>query len=111
MKTGTKSRRAPKKPISAEARKLILGTVRRCKSQRLAAKLLGLKNHMHLIRMLSGEMSETPQMHAAVLRARERARRAFIMQKPEPIKCDMEKIKSSIDDLKWVVEVLESYVK
>jgi hypothetical protein len=39
--------------------------------------MLRLKSHMHLWRMLRGEMRETPEMRAAVIRARARARAAF----------------------------------
>lgn len=114
MKKGIKVRPGAKKRsrrISAEARSLILATVRRAGSQRQAAKWLGLKNHMHLVRMLRGEMKETPQMRAAVLRAKDRARRAFLGEKPLPNLLDLEKFRKAVAEVKWTIEVLESYVK
>ncbi len=84
---GTSYRPRPKKraqPISPETRKLIRSALRRCQgNQRGAARLLGLDNNLQLMRMLRGEMCETPAMRAAVLRARARADRAFRLLRPD----------------------------
>lgn len=96
------------RPISPEARRLIRIALRRCKgSQRGAARLLGLANNLQLMRMLRGEMAETPAMHAAVIRARERARRAFAWQRPQVPQVDLDRMRELLKDTRWLIEVLE----
>jgi hypothetical protein len=101
------SRRNSATSISPEARKLILATVRRYKSQRKAARVLRLKSHIHLVRMLKGEMRETPAMKAAVIRAKARASRAFLMEREDVPLVERERIARLVRDAKAIIEILE----
>lgn len=98
--------------ISAECRKLILRTVKRCGSKRQAAKVLRLPNHAQLERMLEGKIGETPAMKAALLRARARAERAFYLERDcvaaDPMK--LEQARKLIKELRWVLEVLSNAI-
>ena len=113
-KTGIKHRQIEKravKPISAEARKLIQTMLRRCKgSERRASRLLRLNNHAQLGRMLRGEMAETPAMHAAVLRAKARARRAFYLEPMAVQPVELEQVRKMVKEAHWVIEVLAKIV-
>jgi hypothetical protein len=72
------------KRLSRKARLLIEHVTRR-HSLRQAARLLGLKNHGDLYAMKEGKIGETPEMTAAVFRAEQRARRAFLnVREPKP---------------------------
>jgi hypothetical protein len=119
MKTHIPSRKSEKKrptrKISSDARRLIVATVRRCKSERAAAKLLKLKSHNHLRRMLRGEMSETPEMRAAVVRARARAQRAFLMsgkltQASTVDVEELERAKRMLDELIFNAQVIRNAI-
>jgi hypothetical protein len=116
MKTGnpgrTGSKKRAKSKISAEAKKLILGTLRRTNgNQREAARRLGLRNNAQLMNMLSGRMYETPEMKLAVARANARARRAFLLAHEEAAVGDMEQIRKIFAELKWNMQVLENCIK
>ncbi len=99
-------------PISPEARKLIRSALRRCKgSQRGAARLLGLGNNLQLMRMLRGEMRETPAMRAAVIRAKARADRAFRFLRPAPAPVDLDAVRRLVAELRRQLDVLAYFVK
>lgn len=71
--------RSHKNPKSSmRARRLIRSYLKTYKTERTAARKLGLKNHSHLGRLLRGEMKDTPEMKAALLRADKRAARAWL---------------------------------
>jgi hypothetical protein len=112
-KTGINYRpKAKRHLVSPEARTLIRATLRQCHgSERKAAALLKLANNAQLGRMLRGEISETPAMKAAVIRAKARAKRAFLMQHGEPV-CiaDLEKIRKTLDEIRWALDVASSII-
>ena len=113
-KTGITGRKVQKnaatRKISPEAKRLILATVRRCGSQRQAARVLRLPNHGQLQAMLTGRIGETGAMKAAVVRAKARAHRAFLME-PITSTMDVEQVRKMVRQVKWEVEVLENFVK
>lgn len=113
--TGIKHRPSAKNgsgKISAEARRLLRATVRRCHgSERQAAKLLRLANHAQLGRMLRGEMGETPAMRAAVIRAKARAERAFLMERPSVPQVDVDRARKLLAEARWLIEVLENMLR
>lgn len=115
MKKGIKGRVARKSAatgVSAEALKLLKHTLKRCHgSERQAAKVLRLANHAHLGRMLRGEMRETPAMKAAVIRARARAKRAFLMEPMGASTVDMEQLRQIVKEARWVIEVLDNFLR
>lgn len=66
---------------SPEARRLIRAALRRGKTLREAARLLGLPNHAQMAAMLSGRLRDTPAMRAELMRAKQRADRAWRLVK------------------------------
>lgn len=100
------------KKISPEARQLIRAALRQSRgSERGAAKLLRLSNHAQLGRMLRGEMSETPAMRAAVVRAKDRAKRAFLFQREQSVSVqDIERIRKMIAELDWALQVAKHII-
>ncbi len=80
MPTHTVRPKVQKNPkSSAAARRLIEAYVKVHKTERTAAKKLGLKNHAQLGRMRRGEMRDTPEMKAALIKADKRAKRAWAL--------------------------------
>jgi hypothetical protein len=112
VRTRLDAEKRPSKKISPEARQLIRAALRQAKgSEREASRILKLKSHMHLWRMMRGEMNETPQMKAAVIRARLRARRAFLMVHDEAVSVsDIEKIRHIIGELDWTLQVAKNVI-
>ncbi len=114
---GTGYRLRPQKRAqraSGETRKLIRAALKKSKgSQRGASRLLGLgNNNRALMRMLRGEMAETPAMRAAVLRAKARADRAFRLLRPDvPPQVDLELVHKLVAEVKYKIEVLEYLLK
>lgn len=83
-----KSINAPKRgkrlKSSLAARRLIRAALERHHdNQSAAARALGLPNQAQLYRMLHGLIHDTPAMQAAIVRAKERARRAYHFIPPE----------------------------
>jgi hypothetical protein len=75
----------PKIKSTPAARRLIYAALRRCKnSQRGAARLLLLPNAAQLNKMKRGLIGDTPSMKAALRRADDRARRAWLMIPADP---------------------------
>jgi LmbE family N-acetylglucosaminyl deacetylase len=74
-------RRKPKS--SPTARALIDAALKRYRTERAAARALGLPNHGQLNKMKRGLIRDTPSMQAAIRRARKRARRAFYFVPPQ----------------------------
>jgi hypothetical protein len=94
MKSRPVSQVPPKKAVrlksSPEARRLIEAALRRAKgSERKAAHALGLPNQAQLNKMQRGLIRDTPAMKAALIRAGQRAKRAwsFVPQPSGP--CDV----------------------
>jgi|SRR3989304_573079 len=74
---------AKRRKISRAARDLMRAALKRHKgNQSRAARALGLPNSAQFFRMWHGIIVETPAMKAAVIRARERARAAFLFVRP-----------------------------
>lgn len=65
-----------------EARRLIRAAMKKFKSERAAARALGLPNQAQLNKMRRGLIGDTPAMKIALKRAEERARRAWKFQLP-----------------------------
>lgn len=66
---------------SREARRLIRAVVKQAGSQRKGARVLRLPTQAQLVRMLHGQIRDTPAMKAALERANRRAQRAWAMIK------------------------------
>ena len=78
MTTGHKLPKVVKHPKSSTAaRRLIRSALRRCGSERAAARALGLSNNVVLHKMLIGTLKDTPAMQAALRRADRRAHLAW----------------------------------
>lgn len=94
---------------SPEARRLLRASLRRHKTYRGVAKALGLSNHMQAVRMLKGEIRDTPEMKAAIVRANTRAKRAWSFEKLVPANCvDPAHLRNVINDLSRLVETLRA---
>ena len=63
------------------------------------------------MRMLRGEMRETPAMRAAVLRAKARSARAFRFLRPEPAPVDIDAVRRLVAEMRRQLDVLEYFVK
>lgn len=102
-----------RKKLSRKARQLIhhILKVRRL-SRRQAARALRLPTPSQLDRMFKGQIGETPAMRAAVLRADERARRAFLNVPPEgdSASFDLVVLKSLATDLNAVLAALQDLI-
>jgi hypothetical protein len=73
----TKIRAAGGMKSSREARRLIRAAVKQVHSQRGAARLLRLTTQAQLVKMLHGQIRDTPAMKAALARANLRAKKAW----------------------------------
>ena len=72
------TRPGPKSSVAA--RRLIKAALKRHKdNQRASARALRLPNHAQMMRMLRGEIGDTPAMRAAIERAETRAKRAYYL--------------------------------
>ena len=78
----------------------------RGRSQRAAARLLRLPTHGQMIKILHGEIRDTPAMRAALVRADWRAARAWSMIKDDDQIIDRELVCKLIDDLEANLEQL-----
>jgi len=94
---------------STEARKLIASAVKRYKSEVKAARALGLPNQAQLSKMRRGLIRDTPAMKAALVRARSRARRAFLLVPPPKVDqvVDPSQLKVVLHDL----DRMRSFIK
>jgi hypothetical protein len=114
MKTGILSRKVTQKRptrISQKARRLIVKTVKRCKSQRQAARVLRLPTHAQLVAMLEGRIGETPAMKAALMKAEARAERAFYMERDLPADTlRIEQERRLVKELRWILDVLSASI-
>jgi hypothetical protein len=83
------AKRPARTKSSPEARKLINIALRRYKSERQAARALRLPTYAQLNQMRRGLIRDTPAMKAALIRAGQRAKRAwsFVPQPSGP--CDV----------------------
>ena len=105
-----KEAKKPKlKKSSPEARRLIRAALRKHKSTRQATRVLKLSNHMQLVRMLKGEIRDTPQMKAAIVRADARGKRAWSLTRLDEAECiDPAQIKPIIGELERLLKQLQA---
>lgn len=81
-----KSPQNPKSPKSSiEARRLLRAAVRRFGSQRKAAAALHISSQAAFNKMLHGTLRDTKEMKAAILRADNRSKSAWLMVKLETV--------------------------
>jgi len=93
---------------SPEARRLIRAAIRRHKTQRAAARALGLPNDSQLIKMLRGTLHDTPAMKASLARADKRARRAWSLVRNENVPAiDDAKVKVLIGSIRHCLNELK----
>ena len=87
--------------------------LRRYKSQRKAARVLGLANNAQLGQMLSGTLRDTPPMKAALKRANDRARRAWRMARPQsegaPV-VDVAAVQTIREELRQLLRRIDSII-
>src|SRR3989304_5055575 len=108
MPKGTKYPKTSKRlKSSRRARELIRCALARYGSQRKAARALGLTNQAQLHRMLHGLIRDTPAMKAAIVRAKERARRAYHFIPPDR---GVARAQTSMPDFKSIDMVIDAYL-
>ncbi|MCS6909091.1 MAG: hypothetical protein NZM11_00755 [Anaerolineales bacterium] len=115
MTSHISSRPNGKKPKSSpEARKLIRAVLKQCGgNQREAARRLRLPNQAQLRKMLNGTIRDTPAMHAALMRARKRAERAWAMERPappKPVVC-VEQVREALRRIRYKIDALDYLLK
>lgn len=95
-----------KNGLSEDARHLLHSLCRRGLSQREIARRLRVPQYQ-ISRMQAGKSHETPRMKAAVRRARERARRAFVLLPPDGVDLiTLEMIRAQMRSLIEAVDML-----
>lgn len=94
---------------SLAARRLIRAAVKHTGSQRKAARWLGLPTQAQLVKMLHGQLRDTPAMRAALKRADRRAQRAWAMIKMDDgAPLDREMVCKLVHQIEVALEMLKS---
>lgn len=99
---------------STEARRLIRAALRvkrngQASSYRDAARLLRLPNHGQLVKMLRGEIRDTPAMQAALARAEQRATRAYYCVRADrDSTIDVEVLRQQVEQLQKQIDVIRA---
>lgn len=100
---------------SPEARELIRAvkgggrTGRRKRSLRDVARLLRIPNHGQVQKILNGEIRDTPAMKAALRRAEQRAKRAWLNVKAAPQEAiDEAAVRALVDEMERTLKFARS---
>ena len=95
---------------SPAARRLIRAALKRL-SQREAAYVLRLKSAAQLNRMLHGKIHDTPEMQAALIRAKKRADRAYYLVRADREPLDVETLKKLLHEIDERVALVTELIK